>query len=77
MKQEIKDIGVGLLTSAPTTAWAFLTQVTIAEWVAIIVGTINVVLMLRKWWRDETEWGLKMKRWANRKTTGPMDLDEA
>lgn len=79
MKQEVKDIIVQAAASSPTTLWALMTRVTIAEWVAIILGVIQAAVLIRRWWREETEWGLKLKRWAGRPVkaaTAPVELDE-
>lgn len=77
MKQEARDIAIQAAVNAPTATWALLTGLTLAEWLAIGMAVLQAIYLLRKWWREETEWGQRMKRWAKRKTTGPMDLDEA
>lgn len=64
MKQEVKDIALQVAVSAPTSITAILSKVTIAEWVAIIFGLLQALYLVRKWWREETEWGIKAKRWA-------------
>lgn len=77
MKQELKDIATQAIYSSPTTSVAWFTKVTVAEWVAIILGFAQLLYLLRKWWREETEWGLRLKRWAGRvprDTTSPGDL---
>ena len=76
MKQEVKDIAVQLAVASPTTGYAFFTKLTVAEWVAITLGILQGLYLLRKWWREESEWGLKLKRWAQRKgLTGPAPLE--
>ena len=65
MKQEIKDIAVQALYTTPTAGAAWYTQLTVAEWVAIVLGVLQVAYLVRKWWREETEWGRKLKRWAH------------
>jgi len=43
-----------------------------------VLVLLQIAYLLRKWWREETEWGLKLKRWAARHgITKPADLDEA
>lgn len=77
MKQEIKDIAVQVAVSSPTSGYALLSKLTVAEWMAIVLGALQAVYLLRKWWREETEWGLRLKRWAQRRgLTAPGELDE-
>lgn len=77
MKQEVKDMLLQAAVSTPTAGWAVLTKLTVAEWVAILLGVLQALYLARKWWREETEWGIKFKRWAGRQLTGPVPLDEA
>ena len=44
--------------SSPTAGWAVLTQLTVAEWVAILLGLLQALYLVRKWWREESEWGM-------------------
>lgn len=74
MKQEIKDIAIQAVVSSPTSGYAILSSLTVAEWVAITLGVLQLVYLVRKWWREETEWGLKIKRWAKGKHTEPGEL---
>lgn len=74
MKQELKDIALQAIVSSPSSLYAVFTNLTVAEWVAIIVGTLQAMYLARKWFREETEWGLKMKKWLNVRPTGPVDL---
>lgn len=75
MKQEAKDLALQLVASSPTTIWALLSRVTIAEWVAIILGVMQGLYLLRKWWREETTFGLTLKRMAHVRPTKPAELD--
>lgn len=77
MKQEFKDVALQALLSSPTTLTAVISQLTVAERVAIILGVMQGMYLVRKWWREETEFGLKMKRWVGVRTrsTKPADLD--
>jgi hypothetical protein len=61
VKQEIRDMAVQAAVAAPTTGWALLTQISLAEWIAISLGVLQAAYLVRKWWREETEWGLKLK----------------
>lgn len=74
MKQEIKDIAVQVAVSAPTSVYALFSQLSVAEWTAIALGVLQALYLIRKWWREESEWGVKLKRWAEDKFTRPGDL---
>lgn len=75
MKQELKDIAVELaVRTAPASGVAWYSQI---SWTAFLTGVLvclQIVYLVRKWWREETEWGLKLKRWALGKFTTPGDL---
>ena len=78
MKTELRDILVELgLRTTPAGFLAWLAQV---NWTTVLAGVLvllQIAHLLRKWWREETEWGLKLKRWAERHgITKPMELDE-
>lgn len=74
MKQEIKDIAVNLAYQAPASVIAWWQQLSLTTVIAIVLGVLQVAYLLRKWWREETEWGQKLKRWADGKFTSPGDL---
>ncbi|VTU34085.1 hypothetical protein [Variovorax sp. RA8] len=75
MKQEIKDIAVELaVRTAPASGIAWYSQI---SWTAFLTGVLVVLqigYLVRKWWREETEWGLRIKRWAEGRFTKPGDL---
>lgn len=82
MKQEVKDIGFELIaktTPAAAAAWwaDWWNHVNVtAVLTAVFVG-LQIVYLVRKWWREETEWGLKLRQWAGRHgMTKPAELDE-
>ncbi|WP_439587482.1 hypothetical protein [Hydrogenophaga sp.] len=74
MKQEIKDLVVQAIVSTPTTSYAIATRLSVAEWIAIAMFILQALYLLRKWWREETEWGMRLKRWAKGDFTKPGDL---
>jgi hypothetical protein len=74
MKQEVKDIVTQVVVSSPTTGYAFVSKLTVAEWVAITLGVLQAIFLIRKWWREETEWGMRLKRWSKGQFTKPGDL---
>ncbi|MDP2018981.1 hypothetical protein [Hydrogenophaga sp.] len=74
MKQETQDILVEVAKAAPGIT---LTGLTLNEYVAIATIffiVLQALYLLRKWVREETEWGRRLKRWANEKFTQPGDL---
>lgn len=83
MKQELKDIAVELVTktvpAGGVSVWSahFWHSV---NWTAVGTGllvVLQIAYLLRKWWREETEWGQKLRRWSQRHgITKPADLDE-
>lgn len=83
MKQEVKDIAVELTTkTVPAGGAAWWAQLTLSDinWTAVLTGVfvfVQIIYLLRKWWREETEWGVKLKRWAERTgITRPAELDD-
>lgn len=77
VRQEIKDIAMQGAVAAPTSLYALVSRITLAEWIAIGLGLLQALYLLRKWWREETEWGQRMRRWAGRHgLSKPMELDE-
>jgi hypothetical protein len=75
MKQELKDIGVELaVRTTPAGAIAWWSDI---SWTAVLTGVLvvlQILYLMRKWWREESEWGVKLKRWAEGKFTRPGDL---
>ena len=61
-----------LLRTIPGTVLAKLADM---PWLAIILFTVQMAYLLRKWWREETEWGLRMKRLLGVKPSQPGSLE--
>jgi uncharacterized protein HemY len=74
MKQEVKDIAVGLAYNTPTSVAAWFSSINWTTALAVLLGVLQVMYLLRKWWREETEFGKRMKRWAEGRFTKPGDL---
>lgn len=74
MKPEIKDIAVQAAVSSPTTAYALITDLGLAQWIALILGILQGIYLARKWWREESEWGLQMRRLAGQ-SKSPVSKD--
>lgn len=67
MKQEIKDIAVELATrTTPAGFIAWWTQMSLTGILTGILLVLQIAYLLRKWWREETEWGVKLREWAVR-----------
>lgn len=78
MKQEVKDIGVELVTkTTPAGALAWWSSVSVTAVLTGLLVALQILYLLRKWWREETEWGLRLRGWAERRGfTVPADLDD-
>lgn len=74
VKQEVQDIAVASVKAAPgiaATGFTLNTAVAVATLVFII---LQAAYLVRKWWREETEWGQRLKRWAEGRFSKPGDL---
>lgn len=67
MKQEHYDIAVEAAKAAPGIAASGFTLNSLVALLTAIFIALQIVYLIRKWVREETEWGRKIKRWANRK----------
>ncbi|NDZ12033.1 hypothetical protein C7T35_15495 [Variovorax sp. WS11] len=74
MKQEIKDIAANIVYQAPASVVAWWQQLSLTTAIAITLGVLQILYLLRKWWREETDWGQKLKRRARGYFTKPGDL---
>lgn len=85
MKQEIKDIAIEAVTK--TAPAGLLTRMSEPWWVTVnwtgvltgVLVVLQILYLMRKWWREETAWGLRLKRWAESRGLTPskaMELDE-
>lgn len=73
MKTEIKDIAFNIVYQAPASLVAWWQQASVTTIIAVFLGILQVAYLVRKWIREETEWGLKLKRrWTE--TTIPGEL---
>lgn len=77
MTPEKHDIAVESVKAAPAVAGAVAASLTLNEWVAVATGiyiVVQIAYLIRKWWREETEWGSKIKRGTD---FAPLDTREA
>ena len=74
MKQEIKDIAFNVMYQAPASVMAWWQQISITTLIAVVLGILQIAYLIRKWIREETEWGQKLKRWADGHFSKPGDL---
>lgn len=76
MRQEAQDIAYEIaVRTAPAAGVAWYSDI---SWTAFFTGVLvclQIMYLLRKWWREETEWGLRLKRWAKGDFTKPGDLE--
>lgn len=75
IKQETQDIILEAVKAAPAVTMTALTMNDIVAFVTIIFIVLQVAYLIRKWMREETEWGVRLKRWAREKFTEPGDLE--
>lgn len=78
MKPEVKDIVVELTTkTVPAGGLVWLSNVNWTAFLAALLLILQIAYTVRRWWREETEWGLRLRRWAERKGwSKPIELDE-
>lgn len=74
MKQEFKDIAVNVAYNAPASFVAWWQQISVTTIIAVVLGVLQIAYLIRKWVREETEWGRRLKRWANGQDTKPGGL---
>lgn len=76
MKQETHDVIVETAKTIPALAIA---KWTLNDWLvvfSILYILLQAAYLVRKWIREETEWGIKLKHMWDRLTTRPHELDE-
>jgi uncharacterized protein HemY len=78
MKQEIKDIAVELATkTTPAVGAAWYSDISLTTALTVMLVMLQILYLLRKWWREETQVGQVMRAWSDRKgLTRPADLDD-
>lgn len=74
-KHELHDVGVELLKLAPPATVAGLT---LNDWVmlaTLLYVILQALYLARKWMREESEWGMKIRRYMDRMLTKPGDIE--
>jgi hypothetical protein len=74
VKQEIRDIAINLAYQAPASLIAWWQQLSLTTAIAVVLGLLQIAYLIRKWIREETEWGQRLKRWADGHFTKPGGL---
>lgn len=74
MKQETQDILVEVAKAAPAISMTAITLNHLVAVATILFIILQAAYLIRKWMREETEWGRRLKRWAQEKFTQPGDL---
>jgi len=69
MRQEIQDIAVEAAKATPGIAATAFTLNNAVALATLIFIVLQVAYLVRKWVREETEWGRKLKRWAEGRVT--------
>lgn len=65
MQQEIRDIATEVAKGAPAVAGAVASSLTLNEWIMVGTGVylvLQVLYLLRKWWREESDWAWLKRR---------------
>lgn len=68
MQQELRDIATEAAKGAPAVAGAVASSLTLNEWIMFGTGiylALQVLYLLRKWWREESDWA-RLKRRGRR-----------
>ena len=67
MKQELKDIATELaVRTAPAGGIAWYSDISWTGFLTGVLVVLQIMYLLRKWWREESEWGRRLKEWAER-----------
>lgn len=74
VKKEVQDIAIGVAQAAPGILASAFTLSNIVAFFTLIFVILQIAYLVRKWWREETEWGRRLKRWAAGIVTQPGDL---
>lgn len=74
MKQETQDILVEAAKATPGVLASTFTLNTAVALATLVFIVLQIAYLVRKWIREETEWGVKLKNWAKEKFTQPGDL---
>ena len=75
MKQEVQDIAVEAAKATPGLLASSFTLNTAVALATLCFIVLQIVYLIRKWVREETEWGRKLKRWASKKPHDDKDTD--
>lgn len=65
MQSEVKDIVVEAAKGVPAVAGTVASVMTLNQWIMIGTGiylVIQVAYLLRKWWREESDWAKRKVR---------------
>lgn len=80
MKDEVRDIAHELLfrTTPASLLAGWSAWWSGINWTTALAGLLVVLQILylaRKWYREESEWAMRVKRWAAGHFTKPADLE--
>lgn len=82
MKTESHDLAIAAAKTAPGLFGTAITMDTLIAVATLIFIVLQIAYLVRKWVREETEWGRKIRRWAERHgitrpaPLGGMEADE-
>lgn len=75
MKKEVHDIAIEVAKATPGILASAFTLNSVLTFFTLIFVLLQIVYLTRKWYREETEWGVRLKRWAQGITTKPAPLE--
>lgn len=75
MKKEVHDIAIEVAKATPGILASAFTLNNIVAFFTLLFVLLQCAYLMRKWWREETEWGVKLKRWAQGLSTRPAPLE--
>ena len=64
------------MLTAPASGDAWYTDISSTTTLTCVLVVLQILYLLRKWWREESEWGVKLRDWAERHgITKPAPLE--
>ncbi|MBS0449945.1 MAG: hypothetical protein JSS14_01410 [Proteobacteria bacterium] len=69
MSQELKDIAISAAQASPGIAASVFTLNNAVALATLLFIVLQCAYLVRKWVREESEWGRKLKRWAEGRVT--------
>lgn len=75
MKQELHDIAVEAARVSPAALVSGVTLNHVVAGATLCYLLLQIAYLVRKWVREESAWGIRLKRWRDNVFTRPGDLE--